>query len=79
MNLWRGNPLQEPSLWRGIAVSLLCDAPSVSSGRFLGARVPLRKESSITITITITVAITVAVAIAIAIAIITILISITPS
>ena len=77
MNLWRGNPLQEPSLWRGIAVSLLCDAPSVSSGRFLGARVPLRKESSITITVTV--AITIAVAIAIAIAIITILISITPS
>ena len=77
MNLWRGNPLQEPSLWRGIAVSLLCDAPSVSSGRFLGARVPMRKESSITITVTV--AITIAVAIAIAIAIITILISITPS
>ena len=69
--------MQEPSLWRGIAVSLLCDAPSVSSGRFLGARVPLRKESSITITVTV--AITIAVAIAIAIAIITILISITPS
>ena len=50
---------------------------SDSSGPFVGARVPLRQESSITITVTV--AITIAVAIAIAIAIITILISITPS